>query len=315
MCFMTLSPVILGVLLRKEYKFLIKEYAFLTYNYMGFITLFFCVSIIYRLTVLMLRIKADVLKNATLSMFLTLMLCFYSFYEANVIKIEKVVIKSPKITENLRIGYVSDLHHGHLVGDEFVEKVINKLKEERVELLLFGGDILEVGWDNNAELWSNYNPILGKFGVSGNHEFYMGYEKAKMVFEKMGVTLIDNKVVQVKGINIVGLPDEVYQTQFGGKIEDVKSLTKLSEKFTILLKHRPRVVNGVNIDLQLSGHTHKGQILPFSIVTKMFYPLHSGLYEKNNYKIYVSRGVGTWGPRMRLLSPPEITVIELVKGN
>jgi len=315
MIYMTLSPVILGILLRKEYKFLIKEYSFLTYNYLGFITLFFCVSIVYQLIILVLRVKADVIKKVTISMILTLILNIYSYYEANMIKIERIVIKSPKITKHLRLGFISDLHHGHLVGDNFVEKVIEKLKEERVDLLLFGGDILEVGWDNNAELWNNYNPCLGKFGVSGNHEFYMGYEKAKKVFEKMGVTLIDNKIVHVKGINIVGLPDEVYQTQFGGKIEDIKSLTKHSDKFTILLKHRPRVVNAENIDLQLSGHTHKGQILPFSLVTKIFYPLHSGLYVKNNYKIYVSRGIGTWGPRMRLLAPPEITIIELIKSD
>ncbi len=315
MAFMTISPIILGVLLRKEFKFLIKEYSFLTYNYLGFITLLFCVSILYQLIILVLRFKTDAMNNVTISMVLTLVLTIYSFYEASTIKIERVVIKSSKITESLKIGFISDLHHGHLVGDNFVEKVINKLKEERVDLLLLGGDILEVGWDNNAELWNNYNPILGKFGVSGNHEFYMGYAKAKKVFEKMGVTLIDNKIVLVKGINIVGLPDEVYQTQFDGKIEDIKSLTKHSDKFTILLKHRPRVVNAKNIDLQLSGHTHKGQILPFSLVTKIFYPLHSGLYEKNNYKIYVSRGIGTWGPRMRLLSPPEITIIELVKSD
>jgi hypothetical protein len=88
--------------------------------------------------------------------------------------------------------------------------------------------------------------------------------------------------------------------------------------FTLLLKHRP-IISKESIglfDLQLSGHTHKGQIFPFSLVTRLYYPIHSGLLELvNGSHLYVSRGAGTWGPPIRFLSPPEVTVIDLIKDN
>ncbi len=87
------------------------------------------------------------------------------------------------------------------------------------------------------------------------------------------------------------------------------------EKFTLLLKHRPQVDKDALglFDLQLSGHAHKGQIFPFSLITMLYYPTHAGLLklDKNSW-LYVSRGSGTWGPPIRFLSPPEVTLIELV---
>ena len=86
---------------------------------------------------------------------------------------------------------------------------------------------------------------------------------------------------------------------------------------TILLKHQPYVEKDAPgaFDLQLSGHTHKGQIFPFSLITRRFFPFHSGNYRlANDVLLHVSRGTGTWGPPIRFLSPPEITVIDLIPG-
>ncbi|MEO0133069.1 MAG: metallophosphoesterase [candidate division WOR-3 bacterium] len=315
---MTISPIIIGIILRKGYSFFIKEYAWLTYNYLAFVTIIFCVSICLRFLILIFKRKSKPKKNLKFSAVVALLLCFYGYYEANDIKIENIELYTDKISKDYKIAFLSDLHHGYTVSDEYVNRVITKLKDEKIDLLLLGGDILETGWDNNASLWRNINPFLGKFAVSGNHEFYLGYEKAKKIFEEMGVTLIDNKSVDVGELKLIGLPDEVYVTHYSGKIEDIKKLkmTGSDDKFTILLKHRPRKVEGSLVDLQLSGHTHKGQILPFSIITKLFYPLHSGLYDiDSKYKIYVSRGIGTWGPRIRIASRPEITIVKLKKLN
>ncbi|MCX7771082.1 MAG: metallophosphoesterase [Proteobacteria bacterium] len=313
---MTLSPIIVGILLRKGHIIYIKEYVWLTYYYLAFVTLLFCVSICFRLLMFIARNKNNPLMNLKVSSFLAISLCFYGYFEANNIKIENIEIYSNKINRNLKIAFLSDLHHGHTVSDEYVSNIIKKLKEERIDLLLMGGDILETGWNNNAKIWNEINPPLGKFAVSGNHEFYLGYEKSKIIYGEMGVKLIDNQSLDIGELNLIGLPDEVYVTQYSGYIEDINKLRKkLPEtKFTILLKHRPRKVYNGLIDLQLSGHTHSGQILPFKIITKMFYPIHSGLYNVDgDYKIYVSRGIGTWGPRIRVVSSPELTIINLIK--
>lgn len=314
---MTISPIIMGIILRKGYSFFVKELAWITYNYLAFITLLFCVSICFKGFMFIFKGRNDPYKNLKFSSFFALLLCFYGYYEANKIKIENVEVYTNKIAKDYKIGFLSDLHHGHTVSDEYVNEIIKKLNDEKIDLLLLGGDILETGWNNNASIWRNINPSLGKYAVSGNHEFYLGYEKAKKIFSEMGFTLIDNKSVDIGDIRLIGLPDEVYVTQYGGKIEDIKMLIKndIDHKFTILLKHRPRKVDSDIVDLQLSGHTHKGQLLPFSIVTKIFYPIHSGLYDiDNKYKIYVSRGIGTWGPRIRIASRPEITIINLKKS-
>ncbi|MFN3396800.1 MAG: hypothetical protein ACK4Z9_08435, partial [Thermodesulfovibrionales bacterium] len=89
------------------------------------------------------------------------------------------------------------------------------------------------------------------------------------------------------------------------------------ERFTILLKHRPvvRKESAGFFDLQLSGHTHKGQFFPLSIITWLYYPVHAGRINlTDNSYLYVSRGTGTWGPPIRFMSPPEITVIDLIPG-
>jgi predicted MPP superfamily phosphohydrolase len=87
-------------------------------------------------------------------------------------------------------------------------------------------------------------------------------------------------------------------------------------RFTILLKHRPLIYKGSLglFDLQLSGHVHKGQIFPFSLLTKLYYPKHAGLLNADGGTLYVNRGSGTWGPPIRFLAPPEVTIIDIVRG-
>lgn len=319
MSFMTISPILVSFLMRKSYDKYLAFLASFTYDYLGFITLLFSSSIFFRILVLIFTKKGhDAFYNFSFSIFISICLAIYGFYEANSITIERITIKDKKITKPVKVAFLSDLHQGHMIKDSFVKKIIEILNMEKIDLLLLGGDILELGADRlsiNSKEWKNFNPPFGKIAVSGNHEFYFGYEKSKQIYNIMGAKFIDNQSLELESLNIIGLPDEVYETQYGGKIKDIELLKKevSQNKFTILIKHRPRVVRTSGIDLQLSGHTHKRQILPFQIVTRLFYPIHSGLYEvRNDYKIYVSRGVGTWGPRMRILSAPEVTIINLL---
>jgi len=117
-------------------------------------------------------------------------------------------------------------------------------------------------------------------------------------------------------INIAGVDDSRGKATGDSKdISEKELLSKLSrERFTLLLKHKPLIDrDAVGLfDLQLSGHVHKGQIFPFSLITKFYYPKHAGMLKSNNGFLYVSRGAGTWGPPIRFLSPPEVTVIELI---
>ena len=120
-------------------------------------------------------------------------------------------------------------------------------------------------------------------------------------------------------MNIVGVDDPTAR-RFGHdvSISEDEILKKFSnEKLTVLLKHQPKIgaKSAGLFDLQLSGHTHNGQIFPFGLITSLFFPYHKGLFMvgKHSY-LYVSRGTGTWGPPVRFLSPPEVTLIVFHPG-
>jgi predicted MPP superfamily phosphohydrolase len=139
--------------------------------------------------------------------------------------------------------------------------------------------------------------------------------------QRAGFRVLRGEGVTVAGlINIVGVDDPT-ENRFGPgrSLSEKALLSRLpQDRFTLLLKHRPSIDQDALpfIDLQLSGHVHKGQIFPFSLVTKLVHPRHAGLYQvAQNAYLYVSRGSGTWGPPIRFLASPEVTVIDLVPEN
>lgn len=157
----------------------------------------------------------------------------------------------------------------------------------------------------------------GKFAVTGNHEFYAGLDRALAFTEKAGFTILRGEGITVSNaLNVAGVDDPARGSYSPERtVSERALLAKLpQDKFTLFLKHQP-VISSESLgmfDLQLSGHTHKGQIFPFNLVTKLYYRTHAGLSKvKGNALLYVSRGSGTWGPPVRFLSPPVVTVIDI----
>ena len=199
--------------------------------------------------------------------------------------------------------------------------MLKEVKAADPDILVSTGDLVD-GQINDlpglAELLREINPRYGKFAITGNHEFYAGLNHAMDFTERAGFTILRGEGITITGlINIVGVDDPAGKRY--GLLKGVVEKELLSglppEKFTLFLKHRPlldRDALGL-FDLQLSGHTHKGQIFPLSLVTRLSYPADSGsLVLLNKSHLYVSRGVGTWGPPIRFLAPPEVTVIEIL---
>jgi len=159
----------------------------------------------------------------------------------------------------------------------------------------------------------------GKFAVTGNHEFYAGLEQALRFTRQAGFVVLRGEVAAAGGITLVGV-DDSEAGRFEGKppADERRILSKAAgDGYVILLKHRPTIAEDAIglFDLQLSGHTHKGQIFPFSLLTRLVYVVDAGWLDlgKGSH-LYVSRGTGLWGPPIRLLAPPEITVIDLVRA-
>lgn len=233
--------------------------------------------------------------------------------------IKNVEVKNPKIAQYTRVVQISDIHFSRVIDERFAERIVPVINGLKPDIVLFTGDYMDKGIANPlkiAEIMKRIEAPLGKYAISGNHEFYTGYFDCIEFIEQNGFEFMDGRVAEV-GHNIVvgGVMDRGAEEADVFYHEDEKVLRQFkNENFNIYLKHRPELADGdsAHFDLMLSGHTHGGQIFPFSILVKISNRYLAGLYElENGAKLYVSRGTGSWGPPVRFGATPEITLIEL----
>jgi len=258
---------------------------------------------------------------------LSVSIAIYGYFEARNIRTEHITIKTSKIPQEvgrLRIVQISDVHIGLIIREERLKNILREVKKAGPDILVSTGDLVD-GQINNliglSGIFNDINPKYGKFAITGNHEFYAGLSQAVDFTKNAGFIMLRSEGLTVNGlINIIGIDDPAGRP-YGlfREISESELLSKFPrDKFTLFLKHRPLVdkTSFGLFDLQLSGHVHKGQIFPFSIITKIYYPVHAGFAEySKDSRLYVSRGAGTWGPPIRFLSPPEVTVIDIVHEN
>jgi hypothetical protein len=245
----------------------------------------------------------------------------WAFFEARQLHTETVrltVSTLPPGRAQLRIVQISDLHLGLINHEPLLREVIARTDALQPDLVVVTGDLLDAQPDHLeglAPLWGELQPPLGKFAVVGNHEVYAGREHSLRFLAAAGFRTLIDELVAVEGIQIVGVPDPAWGTSRG---ETALLAAADPTRLTLLLKHRPWIEESAigRFTLQLSGHAHRGQIFPFTLITGLAYPRQDGLYRLGRECwLYTSRGTGSWGPPMRLLSPPEITVIELVAAS
>jgi len=336
--FMIFSPLIIRVSEKNGYETFAIGLSWIGYLWMAFVVLFLFFGILTdfgRLSMLVISkisgknlfIILEKIPKTVYFLFplgLSVIFLIYGYLEAMNIRVERFYIKSDKITKNVRIVQISDLHIGLIVREGRIKKIIEKIKEVNPDILVSTGDLVDAQIDRMnhiAELLKEIKTPYGKFAITGNHEFYAGLNKALFFTEKAGFKVLRNAGVTIEelNINIAGL-DDTESARYGLKVnqDKVSLLNYFKNKgFTILLKHRPLIDKELigYFDLQLSGHTHKGQFFPFSIATKLHYNNNdSGLTKINkDVYLYISRGTGTWGPPVRIFAPPEITVIDLLK--
>ncbi|MDR2528405.1 MAG: metallophosphoesterase [Synergistaceae bacterium] len=247
----------------------------------------------------------------------------YSFYEAWNVRRVNLTLETAKLpagVERLRLVHLTDVHIGGLYTPERLARVMDIVRAAEPDLLLVTGDLADGNMSfrgQEAEMLAAHGAKYGAFAVTGNHESYVGFEQAMEFIKRAGLTLIRNDAVSVAGITLIGLDDPTFSGSRGFfEAERLpEGLTFPSGRFVVLLKHRPRVIEGTEglFDLQLSGHTHGGQIWPFSYVVQWVHQHTQHLSRKGSSAVYISNGAGFWGPPMRFLAPPEVTVIDLVR--
>lgn len=231
--------------------------------------------------------------------------------------IRNTEISVPNISlqkDGFNIVQLSDLHLDKIKSIEWLRQVIIKSNSCKPDLVLITGDIIDLEYQHLQV----YTPIMrklqakyGVFSVTGNHEYYAGVQNYKKFINDCNITDISNKKVLIDNeIQLVGVPDEAAQQFQNVKPELIKTLQTCDlDKTTILLSHQPlhfeKAVE-LGINLQLSGHTHAGQIPPMDLLVHIVFKYTYGLYHFNGASIYTTCGTGTWGPPMRLFSRSEI---------
>lgn len=336
---MILAPVIVRYSERFGFEFFARIMAHIGFIWGAVLFLFFSASLVidlYRLAVylagLMLQRDFSAISLSTgysffIPLLLSLCISVYGYFEARDVRTERILIRTPKIpaeTGRMKIVQITDVHLGLMVREGRLKLILDKVKAEDPDVLVSTGDLLDgqvCKLNGLEDLFKDIRPRYGKFAITGNHEFYAGIENAICFTENAGFTLLRGESVPVAGIiNIAGVDDPAGKTL--GLAHDISEKELLSglprKKFTLFLKHRPLVdKTAIGLfDLQLSGHIHKGQIFPFTLVTALLYPITSGRLDlPDNSVMYVSRGSGTWGPPIRFLAPPEVTTIELVHAD
>ncbi|MCX8075773.1 MAG: metallophosphoesterase [Aquificaceae bacterium] len=257
---------------------------------------------------------------------ISLTLSAYSHYETLNLRVERFTLetdKLPKGVERIRILHTSDMHLGPVMGMDKIRLVMDVYRREKPDMVVSTGDLVDGNMRNKLHLagaLSEMRPPLGKYAVLGNHEYYRGVEQAIDFMQRAGFKLLRGEVVYLEehNLTIVGMDDRDcrFFQKCTSTLSDTALLQKASkESFVLYLKHRPELEKQAYglFDLMLSGHTHGGVYYPVGklVLTKMFLA-DRGFHKLSHGYLYVSKGVGTGGPPMRLFSPPDVAIIDLL---
>ncbi|MCK9617061.1 MAG: metallophosphoesterase [Lentimicrobiaceae bacterium] len=265
-----------------------------------------------------------------LILFLSACIISFSLITAGFINASSPRIKKLDINLNKKAGelsslnivMVSDIHIGTLIGYRKVEKLVNHINRLKPDMVLFAGDVIDeelsvvLHYNMGAPL-KKLNAPLGVYAITGNHEYIGGAEAAVRYLESLNIKMLRDTCVTVSGaFNLAGREDRDISRFSGKKRKNLEEIIKDADTALplILLDHQPfrlDLTEKCGVDIQLSGHTHHGQIFPLNFLTRKIYENSWGYLKKGNSHIYVSCGYGTWGPPIRLGNRPEIVQLRV----
>jgi uncharacterized protein len=234
------------------------------------------------------------------------------------IRVTRVSVKLPHLPASWNgrtLALVSDLHLGHVAGQFFLRRVISKLRRLEPDMVMIGGDMFDgvtSGLERLIQPWSEYTAPLGTYFVTGNHDEFVDRRTYLELVTQCGIRVLNNERIVVDGLQILGVHD--------GEAGEPESLRAILRRLTIdrgapsiLLAHQPanlRIVADEGVSLQLSGHTHRGQFWPFTLlISRIWGRFAYGLNWLDDLQVYTSSGVGTWGPPLRVGTRSEIVLI------
>ena len=245
---------------------------------------------------------------------------------AGVVTVEVPLAGLPRALDGFRIVQISDIHVGPTIGRRYLEGIVEAVNRLRPDLVAITGDLVD---GSVPELRADVAPLSrlsskhGSFFVTGNHEYYSGVAPWLVELGQLGIKVLHNEhvVIEHRGAQLVlaGVPDysagRFHESHRSNPQQAIAGAPQRATK--VLLAHQPRSAPAAaeaGFDLQLSGHTHGGQFLPWNFFVRFQQPFTAGLHRLGRMWVYVSRGTGYWGPPKRFGAPSEITELKLVAG-
>ncbi len=296
-------------------------------NWLGTLFLVFCALLVIDIvTVFGIAFRSHVHSLRVVGLLAGIALAGTAFVQgmrAPVVRDYEVRVDSlPKEFDGLRIAAISDLHVGRLLDGDWLAARVGQLNALQPDVILLLGDLLEGDSpaerkDSTLQTLKNLNARYGVWGVTGNHESHGGQGSSVRFLQAAGIHILQNEWQEIQpGLVVGGVDDGGHRESPAASSERTEQLlaAKPSDVATIFLSHRPLMAEAAaaaKVDFMLSGHTHGGQIWPFSYIVALLNPLLAGRYDISGMPVIVSRGAGTWGPRMRLWAPGEILQITL----
>ncbi|BCL14814.1 metallophosphoesterase [Micromonospora sagamiensis] len=239
-------------------------------------------------------------------------------------RVQIPLAKLPRSMDGLRIATVSDIHLGPLRGRAHTERIVAAINRLDADLVAVVGDLVD---GSVAELGEAAAPLrglrsrYGSYFVTGNHEYYSGVEEWVRELDRIGLQVLQNERLEITArggvLDLAGVNDPSGEGGTGlaaGPDYAAALGDRDPSRPVVLLAHQPvAAVEAAKfgVDLQLSGHTHGGQIVPFNLAVRLQQPVVSGLGEVDGTKVYVTNGAGFWGPPVRVGAEPQITLVEL----
>jgi uncharacterized protein len=226
----------------------------------------------------------------------------------------------PAALDGYRLVHISDLHLGPMLGAGFARRLTRQINGLESDLVAVTGDLVDGAasrYRDRVEPLEGLRPRDGVYFVTGNHDHYSGAAEWTEVVTSLGWHALRNRRVDVRGgFQLAGVDDR-QSAMLDGTGEDLTGVLhgRDEDRPLVLLAHQPLVFTAAadaGVDLQLSGHTHGGQIIPFQLMVRWVYSRFvSGLYRVGDAQLHVSPGTGFWGPPIRVGAPAEITVLEI----
>lgn len=283
---------------------------FISASWLGFVFIMFILILLFKLVGLFVTLPGY--QSGIALLIIGLLFSIFGFVNTRIIVVDNIEVYTDKVDSEIKIVQISDMHVGPVNGKNFMKNIVYMTNKLNPDYVFLTGDLLDGRYKYNKADFNVLKELAGKkYFVTGNHETYAGIDYSMHLIDGLGFRVLRNESVIDNRLQIIGVDDSDDRKQ---AVKTIERMKLGDDKYKILLYHRPAGYKDVSgkVDMMLSGHTHAGQIFPFSILAWLENKYINGMFYENGTVLYVSSGAGIWGPPMRIGSRSEIVFIRLL---